>query len=175
GSEVTLQLLFLDSKEPSGSGVRGIPCTGLSMAKAQHQPGTSQLQAMNLFILLDLLGAHHPTIQNHFPFTASWFDWLVGIDTKPSFLPGQKRLHRVGLLQSHPREQTYFQREPACGPVEEDYVPFLRKGVPVLHLIATPFPWVWHMMEDTEQNLHPPTVENLCKILAAFLAKYLWL
>ncbi|CAM5130533.1 unnamed protein product, partial [Natator depressus] len=38
-----------------------------------------------------------------------------------------------------------------------------------------PFPWVWHTMEDTEQNLHPPTVENLCKILAAFLAKYLWL
>ncbi|CAM5173262.1 unnamed protein product [Eretmochelys imbricata] len=27
-------------------------------------------------------------------------------------------------------------------------------------------------MEDTEQNLHPPTVENLCKILAAFLAEY---
>ncbi|CAM5123049.1 unnamed protein product, partial [Natator depressus] len=46
GSEVTLQLLFLDRRRPSGSGVRGIPCTGLSMAKAQHQPGTSQLQAM---------------------------------------------------------------------------------------------------------------------------------
>ncbi|CAM5122881.1 unnamed protein product, partial [Natator depressus] len=88
GSEVTLQLLFLDRRRPSGSGVRGIPCTGLSMAKAQHQPGTSQLQAMSLFILLDLLGAHHPTIQNHFPFTASWFDRLVGINTKPSFLPG---------------------------------------------------------------------------------------
>lgn len=40
----------------------------------------------------------------------------------------EKRLHRVGLLQSHPREQTYFQREPAYGPVEEDHVPFLRKG-----------------------------------------------
>lgn len=52
---------------------------------------------------------------------------------------------------------------------------YLAVGVPVLHLIATPFPWVWHTMEDTEQNLHPQTVENLCKILAAFLAKYLWL
>lgn len=48
-------------------------------------------------------------------------------------------------------------------------------GVPVLHLIATPFPRVWHTLEDTEENLDRPTVENLSKILAVFLAEYLWL
>ncbi|KAL7980763.1 hypothetical protein Chor_001917 [Crotalus horridus] len=48
-------------------------------------------------------------------------------------------------------------------------------GVPVLHLIATPFPRVWHTLEDTEANLDRPTVENLSKILAVFLAEYLWL
>ncbi|CAM4316919.1 unnamed protein product [Lepidochelys olivacea] len=133
GSEVTLQLLFLDGEEAfrewsERDSLYGA-VHGQCSAPAGHQPA-----------------------------------------------PGyEKRLHRLGLLQSHPWEQTYFQREPVYGPVEEDHVPFLRKGVPVLHLIATPFPWVWHTMEDTEQNLHPPTVENLCKILAAFLAKYLWL
>ncbi|XP_067412631.1 glutaminyl-peptide cyclotransferase-like protein [Emydura macquarii macquarii] len=170
-SEVTLQLLFLDGEEAFGEwsetdSLYGARHLAEHMAKAQHQPGTSQIQAMSLFVLLDLLGARQPTIQNHFPLTASWFDRLIGIE---------KRLHKLGLLQSHPREQLYFQREPAYGPVEDDHVPFLRKGVPVLHLIATPFPWVWHTMEDTEENLHPPTVENLCKILAAFLAEYLWL
>ncbi|CAM5173260.1 unnamed protein product, partial [Eretmochelys imbricata] len=133
GSEVTLQLLFLDGEDAFREWSERDSLYGLSMAKAHHQPGTSQLQAMSLFVLLDLLGARHPTIQNHFPFTASWFDRLVGI---------KKRLHQLGLLQSHPREQTYVQREPVYGPVEEDHVPFLRKGVPVLHLIATPFPWV---------------------------------
>ncbi|XP_074872647.1 glutaminyl-peptide cyclotransferase-like protein isoform X3 [Carettochelys insculpta] len=132
GSEVTLQLLFLDGEEAFGEwsqmdSLYGARHLAKHMAKARHQAGTSQLQAMSLFVLLDLLGAHQPTIQNHFPLTASWFDRLAGI------------------------------------------------GVPVLHLIATPFPWVWHTMEDTEENLHPPTVENLCKILAAFLAEYLWL
>ncbi|XP_074872646.1 glutaminyl-peptide cyclotransferase-like protein isoform X2 [Carettochelys insculpta] len=171
GSEVTLQLLFLDGEEAFGEwsqmdSLYGARHLAKHMAKARHQAGTSQLQAMSLFVLLDLLGAHQPTIQNHFPLTASWFDRLAGIE---------KRLHRLGLLQSHHREQTYFQREPNYGPVEDDHVPFLRRGVPVLHLIATPFPWVWHTMEDTEENLHPPTVENLCKILAAFLAEYLWL
>lgn len=48
-------------------------------------------------------------------------------------------------------------------------------GVPVLHLIATPFPAVWHTPADTETNLHPPTVHNLSRILAVFLAEYLGL
>ncbi|EGW05351.1 Glutaminyl-peptide cyclotransferase-like protein [Cricetulus griseus] len=48
-------------------------------------------------------------------------------------------------------------------------------GVQVLHLIATPFPAVWHTFADTEDNLHPPTVHNLSRILAVFLAEYLGL
>ncbi|CAM4619431.1 unnamed protein product [Lepidochelys kempii] len=133
GSEVTLQLLFLDGEEAFREWSERDSLYG-----AVHGQGSAP-------------AGHQPA-------------------------PGyEKRLHRLGLLQSHPWEQTYFQREPVYGPVEEDHVSFLRKGVPVLHLIAIPFPWVWHMMEDTEQNLHPLTVENLCKILAAFLAEYLWL
>lgn len=46
-------------------------------------------------------------------------------------------------------------------------------GVPVLHVIATPFPQFWHTLDDTEQNMHRPTVENLTKIMAVFLAEYL--
>ena len=48
-------------------------------------------------------------------------------------------------------------------------------GVPVLHLISTPFPAVWHTPDDSEANLHPPTVHNLSRILAIFLAEYLGL
>lgn len=45
----------------------------------------------------------------------------------------------------------------------------------MLHLIATPFPSVWHTSDDSEANLHPPTVHNLSRILAVFLAEYLGL
>nr|XP_042701324.1 glutaminyl-peptide cyclotransferase-like protein isoform X1 [Chrysemys picta bellii] len=89
GSEVTLQLLFLDGEEAFGEwserdSLYGARHLAEHMAKAQHQPGTSQLQAMSLFVLLDLLGARNPTIQNHFPLTASWFDRLVGIASAPA-------------------------------------------------------------------------------------------
>lgn len=48
-------------------------------------------------------------------------------------------------------------------------------GVPVLHVIATPFPPFWHTLDDTEENMHRPTAVNLTKILAVFLAEYLGL
>lgn len=43
----------------------------------------------------------------------------------------------------------------------------------MLHVIATPFPQFWHTLDDTEENMHRPTVVNLAKILAVFLAEYL--
>uniref|UniRef100_A0A4W5P498 glutaminyl-peptide cyclotransferase n=1 Tax=Hucho hucho TaxID=62062 RepID=A0A4W5P498_9TELE len=46
-------------------------------------------------------------------------------------------------------------------------------GVHVLHVIATPFPLFWYTLDDTEENMHRPTVENLTKVLAVFLAEYL--
>lgn len=45
----------------------------------------------------------------------------------------------------------------------------------MLHLIPMPFPHVWHTLEDTEDNLHHPTVEDLSKILVAFVAEFLQL
>ncbi|KAF1590735.1 Glutaminyl-peptide cyclotransferase-like protein, partial [Eudyptes moseleyi] len=91
-------------------------------------------------------------------------------------VPGaEQRLRRLGLLLAAPQDQPFFRLSPAPGPVEDDHVPFLQRGVPVLHLIPTPFPRVWHTLEDTEDNLHPPTMEDLCKILVAFVAEFLQL
>uniref|UniRef100_A0A2K6CLB6 glutaminyl-peptide cyclotransferase n=1 Tax=Macaca nemestrina TaxID=9545 RepID=A0A2K6CLB6_MACNE len=116
-----------------------------------------------LYASWDLLGSpqYHPsTATSHR--TVRWF-------------PSEKRLHRLNLLQSHPQEVMYFQPGEPFGSVEDDHIPFLRRGVPVLHLISTPFPAVWHTPADTEANLHPPTVHNLSRILAVFLAEYLGL
>ncbi|KAL1769086.1 glutaminyl-peptide cyclotransferase [Sigmodon hispidus] len=168
---VTLQLLFLDGEEalkewgPRDS-LYGSRHLAQIMESIPHSPGPTRIQAIDLFVLLDLLGAPGPIFFSHFPRTARWFQRLRSIE---------KRLHRLNLLQSHPQEVMYFQPGEAPGPVEDDHIPFLRRGVPVLHLIATPFPAVWHTPADTEDNLHPPTVHNLSRILAVFLVEYLGL
>ena len=32
------------------------------------------------------------------------------------------------------------------GGIEDDHIPFLRLGVPILHVISNPFPRVWHTL-----------------------------
>lgn len=105
----------------------------------------------DLFVLLDLLGGADPLITNHFDNTARWFDRLVAAGESlsdqtasdvplhvPSFLPinsapsclrcSEKRLHRQGLLASHPSEQAYFRKDVYLGPVQDDHIPFLHRG-----------------------------------------------
>ncbi|KAM5132904.1 glutaminyl-peptide cyclotransferase-like protein isoform 1-T3 [Callospermophilus lateralis] len=170
-ASVTLQLLFLDGEEalkewgPKDS-LYGSRHLAQLMESIPHSPGPTRIQAIELFVLLDLLGAPNPTFYSHFPRTLRWFHRLRSIE---------KRLHRLNLLQSHPQEVMYFQPGEPPGSVEDDHLPFLHRGVPVLHLISTPFPTVWHTPSDSEANLHPPTVYNLSRILAVFLAEYLGL
>lgn len=168
-AQVTLQLLFLDGEEAfeqwtATDSLYGARHLAERMAQTQHIHGGTEIQAINLFILLDLLGASQTLILSHFPQTSFWFDQLITIE---------KRLHKMGLLHFHQTEQIYFSQDSSYMNVDDDHVPFLRRGVPILHLIATPFPQVWHTMDDTEENLDPPTVENLCRILTVFVAEYL--
>uniref|UniRef100_A0A1A8IML7 Glutaminyl-peptide cyclotransferase n=1 Tax=Nothobranchius kuhntae TaxID=321403 RepID=A0A1A8IML7_NOTKU len=169
---VTLQLVFFDGEESfeewtttdSLYGSRHLAELMANTPLAADSTHTTMIQAVDLFVLLDLLGGPDPLIANHFDNTARWFDRLIA---------AEKRLHRQGLLSSHPSEQAYFRKDVYLGPVQDDHIPFLHKGVPVVHIIATPFPQFWHKMDDTEENMHRPTVENLTKIMAVFLAEYL--
>ncbi|KAE8584874.1 hypothetical protein XENTR_v10021143 [Xenopus tropicalis] len=168
GSTLTLQLFFLDGEEAlaewtATDSLYGARHLAQRLEKSKLPGGDgNHLSAIALFVLLDLLGAPDLLILNHFSETRSHFLRLCTIE---------KRLHNLGLLQSHPSEHTYFRPDLYYGPVEDDHIPFLRKGVPILHVISTPFPAVWHTHDDTEENLHRPTVINLCHILVTFLSE----
>ncbi|XP_050565950.1 glutaminyl-peptide cyclotransferase isoform X3 [Cygnus atratus] len=139
-----------------------VPCAMiLELARALD----NKLQAIkDLLVLLDLIGAPNPVFPNYFPNTIRWFQRLQAIEEK---------LHGMNLLKNHLVERQYFQNNLHRGLVEDDHVPFLLRGVPVLHLIPSPFPEVWHTMEDTEENLDKTTIDNLSKILQVFVLEYL--
>ncbi|XP_066064697.1 glutaminyl-peptide cyclotransferase-like protein isoform X2 [Chamaea fasciata] len=128
---VTLQLLFLDGEEAFGDwsatdSLYGARHLAAKMAARGH-PAGSEVTAMSLLVLLDLLGGPGPAIHSHFPQSHRWFLRLAAI------------------------------------------------GVAVLHVIPTPFPRVWHTPGDTEDNLHPPTVQDLAQVLLLFVAEFLQL
>ncbi len=52
-------------------------------------------------------------------------------------------------------------------------MPFMARGVEVLHLIPTPFPDVWHDMTDDGEHLDIPTVEDWALLTTAFVGEWM--
>ncbi|XP_044148240.1 glutaminyl-peptide cyclotransferase [Bufo gargarizans] len=170
--DLSLKLIFFDGEEafhqwtPYDS-LYGSQHLAQKMESISHPPNaenTNQLHGIDLFILLDLIGAANPTFPNYFQNTVRWFNRLQSIE---------RRLHNLGLLKNHPSEIEYFLSSLRARQVDDDHVPFLQRGVPVLHVIPSPFPDVWHSFQDNEENLDSSTIDNMNKILQIFVLEYL--
>ncbi|XP_063773641.1 glutaminyl-peptide cyclotransferase isoform X2 [Pseudophryne corroboree] len=170
--DLSLQLIFFDGEEafrqwsPYDS-LYGSQHLAQKMENTPHPPNadsTNQLHGIDLLILLDLIGAANATFPNYFQNTNRWYNRLQSIE---------RRLHDLGLLKDHSTETLYFLSSLRARQVDDDHVPFLQRGVPVLHLIPSPFPDVWHTMEDTEENLDSSTINNINKIVQVFVLEYL--
>lgn len=109
----------------------------------------TELSGIEHLILLDLLGAQDPVIRSSFIETAWLFDAMVS---------AERRLVDSGALTYEGDQATtkdHFKsffvarngHEPNFGGIGDDHVPFLRRGVSVLHVIANPFPRGWHKLE----------------------------
>jgi len=121
-------------------------------------------------VLLDLLGAADPSIPSYFGKT----HWAYS-----NMAAAEERLRRLGLLESKgsagpflpdSEKQSY---QFTMGYVLDDHVPFLERGVDVLHVIPTPFPPVWHTMDDDGAHLDIPTVKDWAKIVTVFVAEWM--
>lgn len=57
--------------------------------------------------------------------------------------------------------------------VSDDHMPFLERGVSVLHLIPTSFPTTWHTSNDNGKNLNQNAILNFNRIMRVFVLDYL--
>jgi glutaminyl-peptide cyclotransferase len=128
------------------------------------------LSSITLFLLLDLLGAASPNVPSYFKTTHWAYQHLAKIET---------RLRDLSLLQSEPihpflpdsengNDQFY-----AAYTVQDDHIPFMARGVEVLHIIPTPFPRVWHQITDDGEHLDGPTVEDWARMVTAFVGEWM--
>jgi len=109
----------------------------------------TQLDTIEHLILLDLLGAASPRIRSYFLDTAWLFDSLIdaerrlgesglfGYSGETSMAPGKWQSWFV------PRRGNNFND----GFIGDDHLPFLKRGISVLHVISEPFPYVWHTLK----------------------------
>lgn len=106
----------------------------------------------------------------------------------------EDRLRKLGLMKSSPNHATKMARRENKAPraephflpegnkdeknfmggfVQDDHVPFMARGVEILHIIPSPFPRVWHDMSDDGEHLDTDTVEDWAKLVMAFTAEWM--
>lgn len=127
------------------------------------------LDSISLFVLLDLLGTSEPSIPSYFLPTHWTYQNMAALE---------KRMRHLNLLESKPSKPFLWNSNKEAeqfyhGGIEDDHIPFMLRGVDILHLIPSTFPTVWHKMADDGQHLDLPTVRDWAKIVTAFAAEWL--
>ncbi|CAD6198023.1 unnamed protein product [Caenorhabditis auriculariae] len=123
---------------------------------------SKEIDRIDVMMLLDLLGAKNPRISNAVGLGANQlFSQLADVETNLRGLGCANKVNKV------------FYSGLSFNTVEDDHIPFLRRGTPILHLITVPFPDVWHTPADNEKALHWPTIDHLTSVVRVFVAKYL--
>ncbi|KAI9275731.1 hypothetical protein BDA99DRAFT_545356 [Phascolomyces articulosus] len=133
----------------------------------------NELSKVDVLVLLDLLGTPNPTIPNYYRETSSVYYRLVELEA---------RLTKQGLLETHsskdgkelrsifdPHSIMTFQGRR----MGDDHVPFLHRGVNILHIIPQPFPLVWHNENDSASCIDPAVVQNLATLFRGFVLEYM--
>ncbi|KAG4417590.1 hypothetical protein IFR04_009320 [Cadophora malorum] len=176
--EKGVQILLLDGEEAFVSwtdsdslyGARSLAEEWEATPHAAMSTYHSSLSSITLFLLLDLLGAPNPHVPSYFKTTHWAYQNLAKIES---------RLRALNVQQSSAGKP--FLPEPEKGPdqfnaawgVQDDHIPFMARGVEVLHIIPTPFPSVWHTMADDAEHLDMPTVEDWARIVTAFVGEWM--
>ncbi|KAI5864787.1 glutaminyl-peptide cyclotransferase [Durotheca rogersii] len=172
-----VQILLLDGEEAwvswtDADSLYGSRALAESWGSELHPSPSSHrspLDAISLFVLLDLLGAAEPRVPSYFLTTHWAYQSMARIEG---------RMRKLGLLQSKPKQPFLPDSGKQASQftrafIQDDHVPFMDRGVDVLHIIPTPFPATWHTMEDDGKHLDLATMDDWAKIVAAFAAEWM--
>ncbi|OIW26133.1 glutaminyl-peptide cyclotransferase [Coniochaeta ligniaria NRRL 30616] len=175
--ETGVQIVFLDGEEAWVSwtetdSIYGARALAESWASSPHETNSvypNPLSSISLFLLLDLLGDANPRVPSYFQNTHWAYQHLSDVEG---------RMRKLGLLETKPRMQFLPEKDKNAnqftrGFIGDDHVPFLQRGVDILHVIPTPFPSFWHTMDDDAEHLDLPTVRDWGKIVTAFVAEWM--
>ncbi|XP_050405027.1 glutaminyl-peptide cyclotransferase isoform X2 [Patella vulgata] len=172
--QTTVQLVFLDGEEAfvswsdrdSTYGARHLAQLWHTTPDP-HDNSKTMLQTITDFVLLDLIGTSDVSFKNMFSETSQLYEKLYSIEQK---------LQNNGFLSvaANSYYRPFFANlPPQQMGIQDDHIPFLNKGVNILHLISVPFPSVWHKESDNKAALDFTSIDNFNRIFRVFVATYL--
>ena len=175
-----IQVIFLDGEEAFMTWTNTDSIYGArSLAEEwdnSHHPAMStyktKLESISLFVLLDLLGAKDPTIPTYFKTTHWAYQNMAALESRLREL-GQFRSAKGKIWLPESGKDPHTASAFPSYVMQDDHIPFMARGVEVLHLIPIHFPSVWHHIEDNGEHLDGPTVEDWAVLTTAFAAEWL--
>ncbi|KAG8533056.1 uncharacterized protein KY384_001839 [Bacidia gigantensis] len=174
-----VQIIFLDGEEAFGhwsaeDSIYGAKSLAAEMEATFH-PALSTyhnaLSSISLFLLLDLLGAANPTVPSYFKTTHWAYKNLAALANR---LHSSKKEISPSVGRWFPDSDKTESAQWGPSGIEDDHLPFMARGVEVLHIIPNPFPWkLWHQIEDDGEHLDLPTCKDWAVLITAFAAEWL--
>ncbi|KAL9621152.1 MAG: hypothetical protein Q9160_004403 [Pyrenula sp. 1 TL-2023] len=173
-----IQVIFLDGEEAfvhwnaedSIYGARSLA----EQWDTEYHPAMStyqtRLDSISLFVLLDLLGSGEYTPVPSWFRTTHWaYQYMAKLESRLRDLDVFKSKSPGLWLNEADKSpdgvyNSYF--------MQDDHLPFIARGVEVLHLIPAKFPEVWHEITDDGEHLDMPTVEDWAILTMAFAAEW---
>ena len=182
-------------------GARSLAAEMESTAFAAQSTFHNALSTISLFVLLDLLGAKNPTVPSFFMTTHWAYQKMAKLEKRlrslslfesaakvasPKKVSSKNQSSQKGTKKNKKpkkaskRNDAVFLTEAdktggrwLGGMIGDDHVPFMERGVEVLHIIHTPFPHVWHNIEDDGEHLDLPTVADWSRLVTSFTAEWM--
>ncbi|VDD75020.1 unnamed protein product [Mesocestoides corti] len=174
-ADIAVNLIFFDGEEAfkvwtDTDSLYGSRHLAEKMARTNSE-GCSDLSRIDLFVLLDLVGAAGHPFPQYVHCDSRIYDMLSKIGGPPShhFRKIELRIsicvsRRLGIVI--PRVVPLW-----CAASHTLTTVFL--GVPVLHLIPAPFPPQWHKTTDTIENVDMKSIHDIQLVVATFLCQFL--
>jgi Peptidase family M28 len=143
--EYTIELLFFDGEEARMPEWRGLDNTYGSRHYVEDAVKSGSIKGLKALVLLDMIGDKNLTIRRDSNSTP----WLVDIVWSTAA--------RVGHAAFFPNELTT---------IEDDHIPFVRAGVPVVDIIDLENP-TWHTAQDNLDNVSQKSLQIVGDVVAA--------
>jgi len=149
----------------------------------------SNLKSIELFLLLDILGYKEPSFYGYqcHNDTGTTGKYLQLVDIERELFGNgtianskndkvkmdKPQGHNLDSNGSNSGRRMMFSPVHLPWNIDDDHIPFVKRRVPTVHVIASPFPVVWHTEHDVIDAIDDPTLDRLVKIFKAFLLKQL--
>lgn len=189
-----VQILFLDGEEAFVSwtnedslyGARSLAAEMEATPHAALSTYQTAISSISLFVLLDLLGERSPRVPSFFETTHWAYQHMATLEKRLRTLslfasagknPSKQSAQDQSARQSQDEPMFLYDsdRKQGVGPgvVLDDHVPFMARGVEVLHIIPLPFPTVWHKIEDDGEHLDLDTCADWAVLVTAFIGEWM--